>query len=232
MEWARKYVDWADRMSEWFGWLSQMIVPITIGVGISNVFLRYLGQYSGLKLTSNVVIELQWYLYTLIFLFSFAYILKNGINVRVDFWFAEQPERRKAIIDLVGHCLALLPFCVLALYVSWNPVLTSWGHDSRAGLFEGWEDWQGTRAKVSNFMETCRASEDCNITINSWGKQLPWEMSNDPSGLPRAPIKSMILVGFGTLLLQAIAETLRLIGFLRGDPAFKREEQEAPIRIE
>jgi len=232
MGFAKRYVDWSDAMSEWFGWLSQMIVPITIATGVGNVFLRYIGEYLNLKLTSNVVIELQWYLYTLIFLFSFSYILKHGINVRVDFWFAEQPERRKAWIDIVGHFLALLPFCILALYVSWNPVLTSWGHDSRAGTFEGWEDWDGAFAKASTYTSNCRADPECSFNLNTWGKQLPWEMSPDPGGLPRAPIKSMILVGFGTLFLQAIAETIRLIGFLRGDPAFKREEQEAPIRIE
>ncbi len=196
MEIAKKIVNVIEAMSEGLGWLSQMIVPITILVGFSNVVLRYTGQIVGLKLTSNVIIELQWYLYTLIFFFGFAYILKHNINVRVDFWFANQSHHRKAWIDLVGHLLALLPFCLLALYVTYQPVLTSWGYRPNG----------------------------------TWGT---WEVSPDPNGLPRAPIKSMVLVAFGMLLLQTIAELIKLGTIIRwGEELFEIEESEVPLRIE
>ena len=66
----------------------------------------------------------------------------------------------------------------------------------------------------------------------TWGL---WELSPDPSGLPRAPIKTMILVAFITLLLQATVEMIRLFAILRDIDALKPEklvESEAPIRIE
>ena len=196
MQILKKFVITVEMMSEGLGWLSQMIVPITILVGFSNVVLRYTGQIIGLKLTSNVIIELQWYLYTLIFFLGFAYILKNNINVRVDFWYANQTPKTKAWIDLIGHLLALLPFCLLALYVTYQPVLTSWGLRPDG----------------------------------SWGT---WEVSPDPNGLPRAPIKSMVLVAFGMLLLQTIAEIIKLIAIVRGhEDLFQLKELEAPLRIE
>lgn len=193
----KHFVETVEKISEFLGWLSQMIVPITILVGVSNVALRYVGEFIGRKLTNNVVIELQWYLYTLIFFFGFAYILKHGVNVRVDFWFADQPQRRKAWIDLIGHLLALIPFCILALYVTWHPVLTSWGL----------------------------------LPNGTWGT---WEVSPDPNGLPRAPIKSMIILAFGTLLLQALAEVVKLAAVLRGETNIFSEaiEPHAPLRIE
>lgn len=196
MKGLKKVVDVIDMISEFFGWLAQMVVPVLILVGFGNVVLRYVGQYAGLKLTSNVIIELQWYLYTLVFLWGFGYILKNGINVRVDFWFANQSDRRKAWIDLIGHVLALLPFCILALYVVWGPILRSWG-------------WQPN---------------------GTWGT---WEMSPDPDGLPRAPIKSMVLVGFGLLFLQTIAEIIKLVAILRGQQElFQLQKSDAPLRVE
>jgi TRAP-type mannitol/chloroaromatic compound transport system permease small subunit len=142
-------------------------------------------------------IELQWYLYSLVFLLSFAHILKHGINVRVDFWYGRQPPRRKMWIDLIGHLVALLPFCLLALAVTTNPVLLSWGRLPGGG----------------------------------WGA---WELSPDPNGLPRAPIKSMILLTFLSLLLQAMAETIRLVAMLRGvDLATAAAtEYDMPRRIE
>lgn len=196
MEQLAKFTKTVDKISEFFGAISMYIVVITFIVGFLNVVLRYTGEVVGQRLTSNVFIELQWYLYSLIFFLGFAYILKNGINVRVDFWFAEQSKKLQAKIDLVGHFIALIPFCLLALWATWNPVLRSWGLRPDG----------------------------------SWGT---WEMSPDPNGLPRAPIKSMIIIAFVLLLLQAIAEVIKLIAILRDqEHLVQTAEIDAPIRIE
>lgn len=195
-----KFTRFADRISEWLGSLSTYVVLITVLVGFVNVVLRYAGERTGRTLTNNAVIETQWYLYTLIFFFGFAYITKNGINVRVDFWFAEQPEKTRAWIDVIGHLFALIPFCLLALYVTFPSVLTSWGQ-----LPDGSFDLS------------------------------KWEVSPDPNGLPRAPIKSMVLVAFASLLLQGIAELIKQIAIIRGEGHIFQEsivETDAPIRIE
>jgi TRAP-type mannitol/chloroaromatic compound transport system permease small subunit len=90
----------------------------TVGIGFINVILRYTGQFFQIRLTNNAIIELQWYLYSMIFLFGFAYILKHQINVRVDFWFAKQPAKRKAWIDFVGNWIGLVPFALIGMWVS------------------------------------------------------------------------------------------------------------------
>ncbi len=198
MRFLRKYVQIIDRMSEAMGTISTYMVIITVTVGFSNVVLRYLGRFVEQRLTSNLIIELQWYLYSLIFLFGFAYILKNDVNVRVDFWFGQQNTKRKALIDFVGHWIALIPFCIIGIWVTIQPVLISWGM----------------------------------LPNGEWGT---WELSPDPSGLPRAPIKSMIIVAFVTLLLQAIAEMIKLYAILRDVDELKIKEtigSEAPIRAE
>ncbi len=191
-----RYTKAIDRVSEFFGTISMYIVIITFIVGFMNVVLRYTGELVGRKLTNNVFIELQWYLYSLIFFFGFSYILKNGINVRVDFWFAEQNKKLQAKIDLVGHFIALIPFCILALWATWTPVLRSWGLRPNG----------------------------------EWGT---WELSPDPNGLPRAPIKSMIVIAFTMLLLQGIAEIIKLIAILRDEEHLVQTvDRDAPIRIE
>jgi TRAP-type mannitol/chloroaromatic compound transport system permease small subunit len=42
------------------------------------------------------------------------------------------------------------------------------------------------------------------------------EMSNDPGGLPRWPLKPVVPLAFALLLLQGIAEAVRRIAMLRG----------------
>lgn len=192
------YVRVIDRLTEFLGSLSMYLVIVLFLIGFANVVLRYVGRFIGVRLTSNVVIELQWYLYSLVFFLGFAYVLKHNINVRVDFWFGRQSQRRKALIDLIGHAVALFPFTIIALWVTVNPVLISWGRRPNG----------------------------------AWGM---WEVSPDPNGLPRAPIKTMILVAFFTLLLQAIAEIIKLIAVYRNIEGIRPghlAEVEAPLRIE
>ncbi len=148
------------------------LVLITIAVGFYNVVARYVGRLLGMQLSSNAFIELQWYLFSITFLLSFPYILKHGANVRVDFLEARWSEKRKALINFWGTVLFLLPFCLLGLWVTFNPVLQSWGL----------------------------------LPNGSWG---PWEVSPDADGLPRAPIKSMVLVGFVLLLIQSISQLIK-----------------------
>lgn len=194
----KKYMQIIDKFTEVLGSLSMYIVVITVLLGFANVVLRYLGRFVQIRLTSNLLIEMQWYLYSLIFFFGFAYIFKHNINVRVDFWFANQSPKRRAMIDFIGHLVALIPFCLLGIVVTVNPVLASWGLRPNG----------------------------------TWGT---WELSPDPSGLPRAPIKTMILVAFITLLLQATVEMIRLYAVLKDVDDLKPEhlvDSEAPIRIE
>lgn len=176
----------ADRFAEWTGYISQYVVLVTVAVGFTNVVLRYVGELAGRRMTNNGLIEAQWYLYSLIFLFGFAYILKHQINVRVDFWFAHQPKKRKAMIDLIGHLISLIPFTIIAIWISWDQVWFSWSI---------------------------------------------WEQSPDPSGLPRAPIKAMIIISFILLLIQAIAELIKQIAILL-DYVEVEEKGEDFIRIE
>lgn len=219
----RKFVSLSDAFTDWLGTLPVYIVLLTVFLGFLNVVLRYTGQLTNSKLTSNVVIEMQWYLYTLIFLLGFSYILKNQINVRVDFWFAEQSPKVRAIIDLIGHFIALIPFCILALYITKDPILTSWG-------------------KLPNG-EWCFATETTTTTDRiiyfadffDLSNRYCGEISPDPNGLNRAPIKSIIYVAFLFLLIQSISEVIKLISVLVGKQeqfGIVLPESEAPIRIE
>jgi TRAP-type mannitol/chloroaromatic compound transport system permease small subunit len=68
----------------------------------------------------------------------------------------------------------------------------------------------------------------------TWQVWEVWEQSPDARGLPRAPIKVLVLVGFGCLLLQVLAELVKL-GFVlagRDEVAAAEEPPETPVRVE
>jgi TRAP-type mannitol/chloroaromatic compound transport system permease small subunit len=161
-----------DALIKPLGTVVSWLVLATIATGFYNVVARYIGRFIGMQLSSNRLIELQWYLFSLTFLLSFPYILQQGANVRVDFLDVRWSERRKAMIGFWGSVLFLIPFCVLGLWVTVNPVLQSWGL----------------------------------LPDGTWGT---WEISPDANGLPRAPIKSMVLVAFTLLLVQGISQAIK-----------------------
>lgn len=191
-----------DRVSNAVGTVSKYLVLLVVTVGFFNALLRYAGRFAGRQLTSNRYIELQWYLYAGIFLLAFAYILQHGINVRVDFWFANRSRRTKAVIDFVGHLVGLLPFAILGIWLTWNPVLRSFGARPDK-TFPTWRVWE------------------------------IWERSPDPGGLPRAPIKLLLLLGLVLLLLQALAEMVKLASELTGHGRHvERAQEQGPLRVE
>jgi len=151
----------------WFSWLSVVMVLL----GAYNAVVRYLGRYLGTHLSSNAYIELQWYMFSLLFLMGAAYTLRQNRHVRVDVIYGRLRPRARAWIDLAGTVLFLIPFSVSAIVLTWPPVRNSWA---------------------------------------------VLEVSPDPGGLPRYPIKSMILVAFALLLLQGAAETIRAVAAIRG----------------
>lgn len=185
-----------DAVTEFIGNLLPYLVIVMIGAGFYNVVARYLGRFVGARLTSNAAIEIQWYMYSVLFFLGFAYILKHNLNVRVDFLYAKWSPQRRAWVDLLGTLLFLIPFCILGIYVTINPVLSSWGR----------------------------------LPNGSWGT---WEISPDPDGLPRAPIKTMIIVAFTLLLAQAISQVIKYIAVLTHAVSDREaaaiEEYHAPV---
>lgn len=184
-----------DILTEGIGKLSNWLVLLVILIGFYNVLGRYIGRFIGVKLASNSFIELQWYIFSLIFFLGFSYILKHDVNVRVDFLYAKWNEKRKALVDFLGTLLFLIPFCIIGIYVTLNPVLKSWGLKPNG----------------------------------TWGK---WELSPDPGGLPRAPIKTMIIIAFAFLLLQAISQAIKYFAILKGNKEIAKALEAETERLE
>ncbi len=153
-----------DTVNEWIGRLAYWLVLFMVLVGVWNVVGRYLGKLVGYNLTSNALIEIQWYLFDLVFLLGGAYALKHNEHVRVDIFYKDLSTRRKALVNFVGSILFVIIFCAWVIWFSWGTILNSW----QIG-----------------------------------------EMSPDPGGLPRYPIKSFIIIGLLLLIFQGISEAIK-----------------------
>ncbi len=116
-----KIVRWIENLNEAVGkavsWLSAILVLI---VCLDVIIRRFIGGQA------TWVMELEWHLFALIFLLGAAYTLKNDRHVRVDLFYANFSKRDKALVNLFGTLLFLLPWTAILIYFSFQYGKISW----------------------------------------------------------------------------------------------------------
>ncbi len=86
-----------------------------------NVIMRYFFSTS-----PNSLQELEWHLFSVVFLFGVAYTLKEDGHVRVDILYEKLNPRKQAVINIIGVIAFILPFSLFVLYGSWSYALSSY----------------------------------------------------------------------------------------------------------
>jgi TRAP-type mannitol/chloroaromatic compound transport system permease small subunit len=69
--------------------------------------------------SSNAWLELQWYMFSAVFLLCAGYVALNNENIRIDILTSRLSRSARNRIDVFGHALFLLPFCAVMLYENW-----------------------------------------------------------------------------------------------------------------
>jgi TRAP-type mannitol/chloroaromatic compound transport system permease small subunit len=103
-----------DRMSERIGHTVYWLVLVTVLISCANAIVRKAFNYS-----SNAFLEIQWYLFSAIFLFCAGYTLLRNDHVRIDVIAGRLSKRAQAWIDIVGTVFFLLPMALLLMYLAW-----------------------------------------------------------------------------------------------------------------
>ena len=114
-----------DRLNRLVGRTVALLCGLMVAVGAFNALARAGEKRLGLSIASNAYVELQWYLFSLVFLLGAGYTLARNGHVRVDVLYGRLGARGKVWIDLVGTLAFLLPFCVFALWFCWPSVAHS-----------------------------------------------------------------------------------------------------------
>ena len=111
-------IDWLNaKIGRAAAWLCLAVVAIQFAV----VVLRYLFGIGSIWLQESII-----YSHAAMFLLVAAWTLKNEGHVRVDIFYASATPRTKALVDLCGALLLLIPFAAAILYFSWPYVARSW----------------------------------------------------------------------------------------------------------
>ena len=87
---------------------------------VTDVFFRYV-----FSITSAATFEIEWHLFGLMFLLGAAWTLDQDKHVRVDLFYQRFGPKTKALINLIGTLIFLIPFCWVTLITSIDFVQSS-----------------------------------------------------------------------------------------------------------
>jgi TRAP-type mannitol/chloroaromatic compound transport system permease small subunit len=109
-----------DAFTERVGRLVYWLVLIVVLISAANATVRKAFNYS-----SNSYLEIQWYLFSVIFLFGAGYTLLRNEHVRIDIIQGRLSPRAQNWIDVVGIVLFLMPMSLIIMWLSWPLFLDS-----------------------------------------------------------------------------------------------------------
>jgi TRAP-type mannitol/chloroaromatic compound transport system permease small subunit len=97
-------------------WLVLAMVLVSAGAAVA----RY-----ALNIGSNAWVELQWYLFSAVFLLGAGHTLLRNEHVRIDVLSARLPRRAQIWVDVLGLVAFLFPVAAIILVLSWPPFVSS-----------------------------------------------------------------------------------------------------------
>lgn len=110
-----------DALNERIGHLSYWLILVAVMVSAGNALMRYT-----FNIASNAWLELQWYLFSAVFLFCAGYALLHNQHVRIDVISGHLSKRARAWIDVIGTVFFLLPMAIAIMWMSWPVFVDAW----------------------------------------------------------------------------------------------------------
>lgn len=192
-----------DRIADFTGGMAWRLAWLVFFFSLFNVVTRYVARYVEKDIIIGEVGSLAWMSFALIYLLGVNYGIKNGVNPRIDFWWAEFSNLRKAWLDFVLHVTLMLPFLVMASRVLYSYATDSLGQRRDGTWPSGWKLWE------------------------------TWEKSPDAGNLAVGPIQAMIFVGTLLFTIQIFSEAIKSGFVIMGrEDLAGIDDNDAPIRIE
>lgn len=110
-----------DRFSELTGQLTSWLTLLMVIVTFVIVVMRYVFDAGLIWLQESVI-----WMHACVFMLGAAYTLRHEEHVRVDIFYRDMSERRRALTDAVGVVVFLLPLCAFLAFKAWDFVAASW----------------------------------------------------------------------------------------------------------
>lgn len=125
-----------DVFTRWTGKKLAWLILVAVIVSAINAIVR-----KTFDTSSNSWLELQWVLFSIVFLLCSPWTLLDNEHIRIDIVNNALPNKVRNVIDVIGHAFFLLPLCIVMMITGGPFFLRSYAINEQSGNAGGLPQW-------------------------------------------------------------------------------------------
>lgn len=111
----KKLLKFLDKFIDFIGYIAATAMILMLLNVFYDVLMRYFFKNSSIGMQ-----ELEWHLFSVVFLFGMAYALKENGHVRVDMFYDTMRPKKQALINVIGSIIFIVPFSFIIIKGGYN----------------------------------------------------------------------------------------------------------------
>ncbi|WP_448032916.1 TRAP transporter small permease subunit [Bradyrhizobium liaoningense] len=125
-----------DAFTRWTGKRVAWLILLAVIISSVNAIIR-----KTFDTSSNSWLELQWVLFSIVFLLCSPWTLLDNEHIRIDIVNNALPKKTRNIIDVVGHLFFLIPICIVMIITGVPFFQRSFHINEQSGNAGGLPQW-------------------------------------------------------------------------------------------
>jgi TRAP-type mannitol/chloroaromatic compound transport system permease small subunit len=117
-----------DKFTDIIGYIAAIAMILMLFNVAYDVIMRYFFENSSIAMQ-----EMEWHLFSIVFLFGMAYALKENGHVRVDMFYENMKPQWQATINIIGSIIFIIPFSLIIVKSGYNFAFEAYGLGEMSG---------------------------------------------------------------------------------------------------
>jgi TRAP-type mannitol/chloroaromatic compound transport system permease small subunit len=135
-----------DAFTKWMGKRLAWLILLAVVVSALNAVVR-----KSFDTSSNSWLELQWVLFSIVFLLCSSWTLLDNEHIRIDIVNNLLPKPVRNAIELIGHGVFLLPLCIIMIITGGPFFMRSVEINEQSGNAGGLPQWPAKSLIIIGF---------------------------------------------------------------------------------
>src|SRR5437588_9514562 len=125
-----------DAFTRWVGKRLAWLILVAVVISAVNAIVR-----KTFDTSSNSWLELQWVLFSIVFLLCSSWTLLDNEHIRIDIVNNLLPKRVRDSIDIIGHAFFLIPLTIVMIIAGGPFLMRSYEINEQSGNACGLPQW-------------------------------------------------------------------------------------------
>jgi TRAP-type mannitol/chloroaromatic compound transport system permease small subunit len=135
-----------DAFTRWLGKRLAWLILVAVIVSALNATVR-----KSFDISSNSWLELQWVLFSIVFLLCSSWTLLDNEHIRIDIINNLLPKQVRNSIDAIGHAFFLIPLCIVMIVTGGPFFMRSFEINEQSGNAGGLPQWPAKSLVIIGF---------------------------------------------------------------------------------